>query len=74
MKSTLLPQGLFLVAVLGGLANAYLVDPPTTAASDTIQDCSNWVVVSASDKCQALSDNNGITLAQFQTYVSEESQ
>jgi hypothetical protein len=30
----------------------------------------NWVVVSATDTCQAISDSNGITLAQFDTYVS----
>jgi hypothetical protein len=28
------------------------------------------VVVSATDTCQAISDSNGITLAQFDTYVS----
>lgn len=48
---------------------AYTVDPPTSAPSDTIQDCTNWVVVSSTDTCQAISDDNGITLAQFDTYV-----
>ena len=71
MKSSILPQGLFLLASLSGLAKAYLIDPPTTAASDTVQDCSNWVVVTATDKCQDLADGNGITLTQFQTYVGD---
>lgn len=70
MKSTFSKKSLCLVATLGGLAHAYLIDPPTTAASDTVQDCSNWVVVSSSDKCLTLADDNGITLAQFQIYVS----
>jgi hypothetical protein len=70
MKSTFSKNILCFVAAFGGLAHAYLIDPPTTASSDTVQDCSNWVVVSSSDKCLTLADDNGITLAQFQTYVS----
>ncbi|PVH93333.1 carbohydrate-binding module family 50 protein [Periconia macrospinosa] len=49
-------------------AEAYLVDPPTTAAVDTIQDCSNWVVVTNTDKCQDLAIGNGLTEVQFQAY------
>lgn len=48
----------------------YLVDPPTTAPSNTISDCSNWVVVATGDKCADLASSNSITLAQFDTYVS----
>jgi hypothetical protein len=124
MKSSLFA----LVSLFITLSYAYTVDPPTTAPSDTIQDCkaysyikmllyskeleslgavsragrktkgfvssrdssqalssynnfyqitvlircegTNWVVVSATDTCQAISDSNGITLAQFDTYVS----
>jgi len=47
----------------------YTVDPPTTAPNNTILDCTNWVVVTSSDTCTALAVNNGITLAQFDTYV-----
>lgn len=67
--NVMLRFSLTLTSILG-LVGAYLVDPPTTAAQDTIQDCSNWQVVTAADKCQAIADNNGITLAQLQTYVS----
>lgn len=70
MKCTVLPSSLCAVFGLVGLARAYLVDPPTTAASDTIQDCSNWAVVTSTDKCQSIADSWGITLAQFQSYVS----
>ena len=69
-KSTFSKKVLCFVAAFGGLAHAYLIEPPTTALSDTIQDCTNWVVVSSSDKCLTLADDNAITLAQFQTYVS----
>ncbi|ORY01575.1 hypothetical protein BCR34DRAFT_521866 [Clohesyomyces aquaticus] len=68
MKSTLFPSSILGLASLVGFATAYLVDPPSTAAKDTIEDCSNWQVVSASDTCQAIADNNGLSLAQFQTY------
>ena len=59
------------VLVLGtlGLANAYLVDPPTTAASDTVSDCSGWVVTTSSDTCTSLATNNWISEAQLKTYV-----
>lgn len=52
------------------VSTAYLVDPPTTAPSNTITDCSNWVVVATGDTCAGLASDNGITLAQFDTYVS----
>jgi hypothetical protein len=56
-----------------GLVGAYLIDPPTTAAQDTISDCSNWQIVSASDQCQTIAESNGITLSQLQTYVRSDS-
>jgi len=47
----------------------YAVDPPTTAPSDTIQDCTNWAVASSTDTCQTIANSNFITLAQLNTYV-----
>lgn len=64
---------LCILASLITLSGAYLVDPPTTAPNDTISDCSNWVVVSSTDTCSALASTNGITLAQFDTYVGSNS-
>lgn len=61
---------LFLLTLGAGLSSAYLVDPLTPAASDTVEDCSNWVIVAATDRCEDLANANSITLAQFQTYVS----
>jgi hypothetical protein len=60
-------------AVTGALfvafASAYLVDPPTTASSDTIQDCSSWQVVVAGNTCASIADNWFITTLQFAAYV-----
>ncbi|KAK0757408.1 hypothetical protein N5P37_010131 [Trichoderma harzianum] len=52
----------------GLLAAAYTVDPPTTAPSDTIQDCTSWDVVSSSDTCQSIADFGFITLDQLYAY------
>jgi hypothetical protein len=57
-------------AVIIGLASAYLVDPPTTASADTIQDCSSWQVVTAEDTCVSIADSWFITAVQFAAYVS----
>lgn len=62
-----LKAAMFLVSLLG-LSSAYTVDPPTTAPSDTIKDCTAWVVVAATDTCAALASDNSITLAQFNQY------
>ena len=60
----------FLYACLVASATCYLVAPPTTAANDTISDCSNWVVVNATSNCAAIAQNYSITLQQFEvTYV-----
>lgn len=55
----------------GLLAAAYTVDPPTTAPSDTIQDCTSWDVVSSSDTCQSIADFGFITLDQLYAYVCQ---
>lgn len=68
MKSSIFETALILGAL--GSASAYLVDPPSTAASDTVQDCSGWVVTASGDTCTSLSADNGLTDDQFKTYVS----
>ncbi|KAI0191405.1 hypothetical protein EV127DRAFT_338251 [Xylaria flabelliformis] len=50
------------------LTLGYLVDPPTTAPSDTIQDCTNWAVAASTDTCQSIAEDNYITLSQLYTY------
>jgi len=52
------------------LVSAYLIEPPTTAASNTIQDCSAWHVAAMGDVCTKITDDNWITVEQFQSYVS----
>ncbi|KAI0106466.1 carbohydrate-binding module family 50 protein [Nemania sp. FL0031] len=46
----------------------YLVDPPTTAPDDTIQDCTNWVVATSSDTCESIAEDNFISLSDLYTY------
>ncbi|KAI1108517.1 carbohydrate-binding module family 50 protein [Nemania sp. NC0429] len=50
------------------LTLGYLVDPPTTAPSDTVEDCSNWAVASSDDTCESIADDNFITLSQLYAY------
>ncbi|KAI3336889.1 carbohydrate-binding module family 50 protein [Xylariaceae sp. AK1471] len=50
------------------LTLGYLVDPPTTAPSNTIQDCSYWAMASSDDTCESIADGNHITLSQLYTY------
>ncbi|KAL7934419.1 hypothetical protein V8C35DRAFT_327295 [Trichoderma chlorosporum] len=52
----------------GCLAAAYTVDPPTTAPSDTIQDCTSWDVAQSTDTCQSIADYGFITLDQLYAY------
>lgn len=54
-----------------GTVTAYLEDPPTEAAPDTIQDCSWWHVAESGDTCVDIAAANGISLSDFSTvYVS----
>ncbi|RYP41945.1 hypothetical protein DL768_010420 [Monosporascus sp. mg162] len=62
-------RSLFLIALIGRVVSAaYTVPPPTEAPEDTIEDCTNWVVGSASDTCEAIADDYFITLAQLYKY------
>jgi hypothetical protein len=55
------------------LTLAYLVDPPTTASADTIEDCTYWQVASEIDTCASIIGQWGplipFTEAEFYTYV-----
>ena len=51
-------------------ARAYLVDPPTTAAPDTAEECSNWMVAENSSTCEEIAEYNWITVTQLKRWVS----
>lgn len=54
-----------------GMVVAYLEEPPTSAAPDTVQDCSWWHVAESGDSCGDIALENGITLSDFSNvYVS----
>ncbi|KAI0449632.1 carbohydrate-binding module family 50 protein [Xylaria acuta] len=63
MLSHLVSLLVFIMPTLG-----YLVDPPTTAPDDTIQDCTNWAVATSSDTCESIADDNFISLLDLYTY------
>lgn len=65
MSSHLVSLLVFITPTLG-----YLVDPPTTAPGDTIQDCTNWVVATSSDTCESIAEDNFIALPDLYIYVS----
>ncbi|ETS76430.1 hypothetical protein PFICI_11817 [Pestalotiopsis fici W106-1] len=54
--------------VLVGATWGYTVDPPTAASSDTIQDCTLWMIASTGDTCQGISNTYGLELSQLFTY------
>ncbi|KAH7380031.1 hypothetical protein BKA66DRAFT_442362 [Pyrenochaeta sp. MPI-SDFR-AT-0127] len=58
-------------AILAGLISlvpAYIVEPPTTASPDTIQDCSAWYVVAGGETCASIAVDSWITIDQFNLY------
>ncbi|KAH6639792.1 hypothetical protein C7974DRAFT_389209 [Boeremia exigua] len=58
----------FGLALLPYFGAAYLDEPPTTAAPDTIPECSLWHIVTETDTCASISADWFITEAQFSTY------
>ncbi|KAF2441609.1 hypothetical protein P171DRAFT_446464 [Karstenula rhodostoma CBS 690.94] len=59
----------FALAMLPLLSAAYTVDPPTTTAPDTIEDCTLWAVATATSTCAELIEQGyGLTLDQFNAY------
>ncbi|KAH8163292.1 hypothetical protein CIB48_g4954 [Xylaria polymorpha] len=63
MLSHLVSLLVFITPALG-----YLIDPPTTAPDDTIQDCTNWAVASSSDTCESIADDYFISLSDLYTF------
>jgi len=66
MKIPTCPVAGAVVLGLPVLVTGYLVDPPTTADSTTVSDCSAWIVASSGDTCAAVASANFITLSDFQ--------
>ncbi|KAH6877966.1 hypothetical protein BKA58DRAFT_398058 [Alternaria rosae] len=60
-----LTLGLVLLPLLSA---AYPEEPPTTAAPDTVADCTWWQVAAETDTCASISEYWGLTDAQFTTY------
>jgi hypothetical protein len=58
-------------AILIPITSAYIVDPPTTASPDTIEDCTSWHDVTAEDTCTSIAESWGLTEVQFFAYVSQ---
>jgi hypothetical protein len=59
------------LAILPLLSAAYTVDPPSTVAPDTIEDCTLWAVATSTDTCaQLIEAGYGLTLEQFNAYVT----
>ena len=59
----------FALTVLPLLSAAYLVEPDTPAAPDTVEDCTYWQVATETDTCESIAKDWAITLEQFNTYV-----
>ncbi|KAM7196725.1 hypothetical protein V8F20_006918 [Naviculisporaceae sp. PSN 640] len=62
-------RSLVAAAVLSSPALAqWLVEPPTTAPADTVQDCTYWTVAGSSDTCRTLADDNFISVVELQRW------
>jgi hypothetical protein len=60
-----------LVLSLLGLSSSFLLDPPTRADSNTVADCSNWILGTSGTSCDQIASSSGITSEDFTTvYVS----
>ena len=59
----------FALAALPLFSAAYIVEPDTPAAPDTIEDCTYWRVATETDTCASIADEWLLTLEQFTTYV-----
>jgi hypothetical protein len=68
MMKYLLIRTSVLPAALHG-ARAYLVDPPTQALPDTIQDCSAWQVAKEGETCNYLAGSNLLSAWTFGQWV-----
>ena len=60
----------FGITFLPLLSAAWLVEPPTTAAPDTVQDCTWWEVVEPEENtCQAFVNAYQFSMRLFKLYV-----
>ncbi|KAK3342345.1 hypothetical protein B0H65DRAFT_575430 [Neurospora tetraspora] len=57
---------------LAARARAYLVDPPTTTAPNTAEECSNWIVAENSSTCEEIAEYNWITVTQLKRWGAPE--
>lgn len=73
LNNTKIMKSLFALAFasIPLLSAAYIVDPPTTAAPDTIEDCTYWHVAEDADTCASMSAYWGLTEAQLAAYVCQ---
>ena len=62
----------FAFALQASSVAAYLEEPPTTAAADTVSDCSNWHVVASGDTCDSIAKDWYISTDNLRSYVSHE--
>lgn len=62
-------SGSSILVALPCLVAAYPVEPPSTAAPDTIADCTFWQVATESDTCTSIAEYWGLTEAQIVAYV-----
>jgi hypothetical protein len=63
----MMPSFILGLAALPLLSAAFSVDPDTTAAPDTIEDCTYWQVASDTDNCASMTEYWGLPLEQFTT-------
>ncbi|KAH6717692.1 hypothetical protein BKA61DRAFT_716055 [Leptodontidium sp. MPI-SDFR-AT-0119] len=56
------------IAPFAPFTHGYLEDPPTTAAPDTVQDCSYWDIATSRSTCADFATIWAISLADFVTY------
>ncbi|RMZ72427.1 domain-containing [Pyrenophora seminiperda CCB06] len=59
---------IFALAIQASSAAAYLEPPPSTAAPDTVSDCSNWHVVASGDTCDSIAKDWYISTDTFKSY------
>lgn len=58
----------FAFALQASSVAAYLEEPPTTAAADTVSDCSNWHVVASGDTCDSIAKDWYISTDNLRSY------
>ena len=49
----------------------FLEKPPTAANPNTIKDCTWWHIAASGETCDSIAETYGLTIKQFETYVSQ---